>query len=282
MSVQTAEKTNRDRLPYVDTWMNFAGDIKGRARVDVGDWSQTNLVLDKRDVRIFDARPIRDELSFNREGFRLVDHDPGVDLSGDLAPVAEAYLASVAGLLKRLSGADMVLAQGTGLLKRYAERANIKGAIGPSRWVHADYTEKWAHVWVDWIEGWQNQKLKQFPRFAVFQTWRCISKPPQDNIFVLCDATTINSKDLIVFDACMRKPYDAPGNQFESQLCKYDPNLRWYYFSNLKPDELIIWQAFDGKSGCTHQPLHNSADVPGLVDAEPRCSIEARFFAFWK
>jgi hypothetical protein len=279
----SATLAKRDALPYVDTWMNYAGDIKGRARVDVPDWSQTNLVLDKRDVRIHDARPIRDELSLSREGFILADHHSTVDYSvPDIKTVAQTYVNEVAELLKSISGADFVYAQATGLLKRYAERANVKGA-GPSRWAHMDYTEYSAHKFVEWIEGWQNIKLSHYPRFAVLQTWRCISPPPQDNTLVMCDGSTIPPENLIVFDACMAKPYDKPGNVFESQLCKYDERMRWYYFPNMTQDELLVFKAYDTDHSLWSQPLHNSADIPGVpADSVPRCSIESRFFAFWK
>jgi hypothetical protein len=269
--------------PFVETWMNFAGDIKGRARVDVPDWSRTNLVLDKHDVRIFDGRFGREALDFDREGFRLLDHASPITADSDLAVEGEGYLASVAALLKAASGADLVVAQGTGLLKRHAERAKVAGAIGPSRWAHMDYTTYSAGKWVEWIEGWQGLELRHYPRFAVFQTWRCVSPGPQDNTLVLCDASTIKPEGLIVFDACMRKPYDGPGNTFESQLCRYDPDQRWLYFPDLTPDELIVFKAFDSAAGWNAQPLHNSADIPGLPeDAAPRISIEARFFAFWE
>jgi hypothetical protein len=283
MGIQAATRPDAGSNEFVETWMNWAGDIKGRARVDVADWSRTNLVLDKHDARIHDARPIIDRLSLDREGFTLVAHDCGLDLDGELDSIAADYLGSVAAMLKDLSGADLVFAQGTGLLKRHAERAKVEGAIGPSRWAHMDYTEYAAHKWVGWIEGWQDRKLRHYPRFAIYQTWRCISPPPQDNTLVLCDASSIKAEDCIVFDACMREPYDAPGNQFESQLCRYDPSQRWYYFPNLTAQELIIFKAFDSDRSRDAQPLHNSADIPGLpADAAPRVSIEARFFAFWE
>jgi hypothetical protein len=270
-------------LPSIETWMNFAGDIRGRARVDVPDWSRTNLVLEKHDVRIADARPIRDLLSFDRQGFVLLDHEAGLDQDSDLAVEASAYLKSVAALLQGVSGADLVLPQGKGLLKRHAERAGVEGAIGPSRWAHMDYTHYAAHKWVEWMEGWEGRELRHFPRFVIFQTWRCLSPPPQDNTLVLCDSSSIRTEQCITFDACLAKPYDAPGNQFESQLCPYDPGQRWYYFSNLTPDELIVWKAFDSDPARDAQPLHNSADIPGLpADAAPRVSVEARFFAFFE
>ena len=279
MTTQTATAPAMP-LPSVETWMNFAGDIVGRARVDVPDWPRTNLVLEKHDVRLFDARPIVDELSLDREGFTLAPHRSGLSEASDLKVVAEDYLESVGALLKQMSGADLVIAQGKGLLKRHAERANIAGAIGPSRWAHMDYTEYAANKWVGWIEDWQDRQLRQYPRFAIYQTWRCVSPPPQDNTLVLCDASTIKAEECITFDACVAKPYDEPGNQFESQLCKYDPGQRWYYFSDLTPDELIVFKGFDSDPARYAQPPHNSADLPD-ADAAPRVSVEARFFAFF-
>ena len=269
-------------MTFVDTWMNYAGDIKGRARVDVPDWSRTNLVLDKRDVRIHDGRAVLHDLSLDREGFVLARHESDICASSDLVAEADGYLASVGAMLKQMTGADLVLAQGKGLLKRHAERANIKGAIGPSRWAHMDYTQDAAHKWVGWMEDWQERPLRQHSRFAILQTWRCVSPPPQDNTLVLCDASTIRDEDCIPFDACVREPFDAPGNQFESQLCRYDADHRWYYFPNLTPDELIVFKAYDSDHSRWAQALHNSADIPEISEeSAPRISIEARFFAFW-
>ena len=282
MATQAVRAAGSEALPFIQTWMNWAGDIQGRARVDVPDWSRTNLVLDKHDAIIFDARPIVDQLSLDREGFTLASHACGLTEASDIGAIAEDYLQSVGALLKEMSGADLVLAQGKGLLKRHAERAKVDGAIGPSRWAHMDYTEYAANKWVEWIEGWQHRELRQYPRFAIFQTWRCVSPPPQDNTLVLCDASTIRDEDCIPFDACVREPFDAPGNQFESQLCRYDADHRWYYFPNLTPDELIVFKAYDSDHSRWAQALHNSADIPEISEeSAPRISIEARFFAFW-
>ncbi len=50
----------------------------------------------------------------------------------------------------------------------------------------------------------------------------------------------------------------------------------------MTPDELIVFKAFDSDRERDAQPLHNSADIPGLpADAAARVSIEARFFAFF-
>ena len=75
-------------------------------------------------------------------------------------------------------------------------------------------------------------------------------------------------------------PYNEPGNEFESQFARFNPEQRWYYFSDLRPDELIVFKGFDSDPARFAQPLHNSIDLP-TEGAAPRVSVEARFFAFF-
>ena len=270
-------------MAFIDTWMNFSGAIEGRARVDVPDWSRTNMALERHDLRLHDARSIADGLSLDREGFILTRHESELTPTSDLAAAGPEYLASVAPVIQQVSGADLVLPQGKGLLMRHSERAGQKGAIGPSRWVHMDYTTAAAHRWVDWIEHWQGLELRHYSRFAIYQTWRCLTPPPCDNTLVLCDASSIEPQDCIVFDACLAKPYDAPGNRFESQFARFNPRQRWYYVSDPAPDEVIVFKGFDSDPAKFAQPLHNSIDLPDApTDAVPRVSVEARFFAFFR
>jgi hypothetical protein len=273
----TAAPISTAELSYLDTWMNFSGPIEGRARVDVGDWSRTNMSLEPHDVRIHDARPAAGGLSLDREGFILVRHEAGLSADCDMAAEAAGYLDAVSTFLGELTGASLVLPQGTGLLKR----ANKAGAIGPSRWVHMDYTPAAADKWIGWIEGWEGRELRHYPRFAILQTWRCLTPPPCDNTLVMCDASTIDASDCITFDAAMRAPYDEPGNSFESQFSRFSRGQRWYYFADLMPDEMIVFKGFDSTPGWDAQPLHNSVDLPG-DGAVPRVSVEARFFAFFE
>ena len=78
----------------VDSWMNFAGDIKGRARVDIADWSRTNLVLDKHDVRLHDARPetTADDTNFGMGVRVVVDGAVGFAATVDVRPEEAANL----------------------------------------------------------------------------------------------------------------------------------------------------------------------------------------------
>lgn len=272
---------------FTDTWMNFSGPVTGRARVDVAHWENTNMSLERHDLRLRDARPLIGDLSLDTHGFTLVQDkspfrrtprplsSPSADTEID-PDAAARYQSEVAGTLAGLTGASLVLPQGKGLLKR----VNAEGAIGPSRWVHMDYTTDAAHTWVRWLEGWEGRPLRQYPRFAVLQTWRCLTPPPCDNTLALCDATSADPGDRIVFDACMREPYDEPGNQFESQFARFNPDQDWFYFDGLTPDEMIVFKGFDSDPARDARPLHNSIDLPA-PGAAPRVSVEARFFAFF-
>jgi hypothetical protein len=273
---------NRERLtsdlPFFGTQMNFSGPVQGRARVDAPNWANTNMALQPYDLRIHDARPILDQLSLDREGFTLVDHDCDITDAFDVTADGPGYHAAVAEMLGGLTGASFVLPQGKGMIKR--SMAGTETETGPARWVHMDYTTAAAYKWVEWIEGWEGVPLRHYPRFAVYQTWRCLTPPPSDNTIAFCDASSLRDDDCIVFDACLREPYDEPGNSFESQFAMFNPAQRWYYFSDLTPGELIIFKGFDSDPARDAQPPHNSADLPG-AGAAPRVSVEARFFAFF-
>lgn len=265
-------------LPFLDTEMSFSGPVEGRARYDLPNWSNSNMNLERHSLRIHDARPIAGSLSLDREGFTLIRNEPGVTAESDMAAEAGLdYLAAVSETLADMTGASLVLPQGPGLLKR----ANGGGAAAPARFAHMDYTTDAAHKFVEWIEGWKGRPLRHYPRFAVLQTWRSLTPAPCDNTLALCDAASIDEQDCIVFDNCLREPYDTPGHAFESQFGRFRPGQRWYYFSDLSPDEMIVFKGFDSSPGWHAQPFHGSIDLPG-TKAAPRVSVETRSFAFFE
>jgi hypothetical protein len=208
-------------LPFIDTSMSFSGPIEGRARVDVADWSRTNMALEPHGLRLFDARGIAAGLSLDREGFTLTRHECGLTAASGMAGEGPR----VPGVRRRVPARVVRREPGPAPADRIAQ-ARQRGGRG----------------------------------------------------LTLCDASSMSAADCIVFDAAMREPYDEPGNQFESQFARFNPAQRWYYFSDLRADELIVFKGFDSDPARDAQPLHNSIDLPG---GAPRVSVEARFFAFF-
>jgi hypothetical protein len=56
---------------------------------------------------------------------------------------------------------------------------------------------------------------------------------------------------------------------------------RWYYKSELSPEEVILIKCFDSKKdGRARRVPHTAFHVPGTEDAEGRESIEVRALVF--
>jgi hypothetical protein len=260
--------------------VNYAGQIHGRARFDIPDQRRTNIAFEPARVRLHNARngvaP-----SLEREGFALITHRSAVCHSKDMAELDRVYHAELAALIGDITGADLVLPQRTGLLLRRGERAKEPTWARPARFAHLDYTAKSVGDFVGWLEDWEGAKLRGYPRVAIYQTWRAISPPPQDSTLALCDARTLTPDDFVVFDAVIGDT-GAPGEVFESRLCRFKPAHRWLYYPDLRDDELMVFKAYDSDpakpSDVPHTSVENPAAGPG---AAPRESLEARFFAFF-
>jgi hypothetical protein len=278
--------------PYLETVINYAGAIAGRARFDVLDPSKTNLSFEPHTVRIYDARTAASAPTLDREGFELACHTSRmagrpqmielnrVQREGD-EPLNRAYQQEVAACVKALTGARAVLPQRKGLLVRIGERSAERSWAMPARFAHMDFTASSAELFKQISLADAPGGIAAYERFAVYQTWRAVSPPPQDNLLAVCDGRTVSAADLIAFDAVVG-PAEVCGNVFESRICRYRPVHRWYYFSSMRADELLVFKGFDSADPGALNALHTAFDDPTApADAVPRTSIEARFFAFF-
>jgi hypothetical protein len=63
----------------------------------------------------------------------------------------------------------------------------------------------------------------------------------------------------------------------------YNSAQRWHYFSNMTPDEMTVFKAWDSDPsapiGCPHTAFRNQNVPAGTV---PRVSAELRFFGFFE
>jgi hypothetical protein len=180
-------------------------------------------------------------------------------------------------------GADNeVLPQRTGLLLRFGERSEEQGSAKPARFAHLDYTTPSAYRFVELVTEWEHAELAPYRRFASYQTWRATSPPPQDNTLAICDGRTVANDDTMEFDVTIGHEA-VPGNTFVSRVCKANDAHRWFYFSNLTRDELLIFKAFDSAAPDANNAAHTAFDDPTAPrDAVPRASVEAGLFAFFE
>ena len=153
--------------------------------------------------------------------------------------------------------------------------AGRQGAREPSRRVHNDHTITSAPRRVrDHLGPDAGDLLKQ--RFGIVNVWRPIRGPVLDSPLALCDARTFTDADLIASDLVY------PHVRGETSSVEYKPGHRWFYFSDMQPDEAVLIRVHDSANdGRARLSFHTSFDNPLAPNAPPRESIEVRTLVFF-
>ena len=227
-------------------------------------------------VRIHDARPIARDLSLDRQAFILTHHDTEMRDFYDQEEVRAKYEAEVEALIKRKTGASMVVVFDHTI--RTADRAVERGLRTPVRSVHNDYTEKSGPQRVRDLLPADEAEVRLKKRFAEYNVWRNIVHDPVEMAPLgLVDSESIAPRDLAVCDLVYT---DRTGEIYQGV---YNADHRWHYFPHMARDEAIIIKCYDSlKDGRARFSLHSAFDDPtSPVNARPRQSIETRTLAFF-
>ena len=113
-------------------------------------------------------------------------------------------------------------------------------------------------------------------RFGVVNVWRPIRGPVLDSPLALCDARSFTDDDLIASDLVYNHV------RGETSSVAYRPDHRWYYFSEMQPDEVVMIRVHDSATdGRARLSFHTSFDNPLAPGAPPRESIEVRSLVFF-
>jgi hypothetical protein len=232
---------------------------------------QWNGIDDPREIRIEDARGREAEFALDRNGFQLVHSTTKVqDFYASPDEVARVYYPELETLLRTTLGATKVK-----IFDHTVRNAARAGAREPSRRVHNDHTINSAPRRVrDHLGDEANELLKG--RFGIVNVWRPIRGPVQDSPLALCDAQSFTDADLIASDLVY------PHVRGETSSVEYKPGHRWYYFSDMQPDEALLIRVHDSADdGRARLSFHTSFDNPLAPNAAPRESIEARALVFY-
>lgn len=268
----------------VDAELFYLGPMTERPVFHM-DPCKTNLVLEPHTVQIADAREAAQVPSLDREGFQLVRHATALKDVRDRDYTGGPYLDEIAELIRAVSGADLVLAS-PGPVSRCADRNNeakAEGTAPAARFVHTDYTDVSArtHFLPQIMDP--REALSRYRRITVYQTWRALSGPPLDVPLAVTDGRSVRLEDMVTADTILSGDYGGAAQSFEYSMCRYDPAHRWRYFSNMRPDEVVIFKGYDFDPNQPARLFHTAFDDPSApADAPPRESIEARAFAFFE
>jgi hypothetical protein len=278
----------------VTVTLNYAGEIKGSGRpvYDVMNPASSNITWDSREVTIRDVRPHLQSMSMEKTGFTFVKHrsavaeDPAL-FEGNLkerhfgaAGLSAEYEAELCSVVEKLTGAREVFPRLGGLVIRTSMRAEKKGWAPPAEFVHLDFAPQAMPMWLDMTLKAQGRELQPFRRMVLFQAWRTVSPGPQDSTLAICDGSSVPPGDGLIIDS-MIGTSGAPGTRWDARMCRYRDSHRWYYMSDMEPDDLILFKGFDSDVPDVMNAMHSAFKNPLGQNGVPRRSLEARIVAIY-
>jgi hypothetical protein len=244
--------------------------------------SRDVITRDRRTIRIEDARLRAEQPSLAREGFALFPHKSAVSDFSNQEELARIYPREIEQLVLDLSGADHVAIFGLGVL-RFNEHDLPESSrfhvLRPARLIHADISDSTVTALK---ESWRpRENGRSVRRYAHYNVWRVLTPPPQDIPLAVCDARSVSISDLVDADLITDNP-GTPESSIVLVLLRYSPHHRWWYFSNMDRDEVLVFKSYDSDPDqprhVPHSAFKNPACLPGTA---PRASIEMRVTAFW-
>lgn len=244
----------------------------------IGDRTSRRANTAKRAVSINDARGL--ELGLDTSGFVLARHESGVRDFRDGAQVRDTYYREVGDIVRDMTGADAVFVYSHTLRTEDTSDFNVAYA----RFVHCDYSLGRAaerrqsaldkhRADLDPARHWE---------FAWFNTWQPFEREVRKNPLAVIDARTLDLGDVLDYyytgyqgkpgpDGAMAMEGGAP-----SSMPIFRPEHRFYYFSRMQTDEMMVIKQLDTRPDRARGCPHTSFDVEAPPDAPGRRSIEVR------
>lgn len=258
----------------VRTTMKYV--VRGeKSTFHAGDRSKSYWPVDEHAVSIHDMRPIREQLSFDRNGFVLADEPTDVTDFTDKDELAR-YSKAAEALVRRLTGADKVVSFGAMI------RTSAAGAHGhnqPAHGAHVDYGARTVADFTRDLLPADEAERRLAGRHMLLNVWRPIVTV-ESAPFALCDASTVRREDL--FDS---EVVGGLGDFNRPSLwgfnLAYDPGHRWYWAPRMQPWEALVFKLFDSDPDAAQFTAHSAFEDPDTPpDAAPRQSIELRTIGF--
>jgi hypothetical protein len=234
----------------------------------------TNARLKLCPVQIEDARGQEDELILERNGFALRRWPTQIRDFIDTAAISDRYVAECEALVRRLTGCNATWQAGP-IHCRFDNvddpLARYDGA--PAHYVHSDYSPTSAEMSLSWLP----EDPSRYARLAVYNIWRVLTPPPQSQPLAVCDVTSLQPGDERESKVIMG--YADGDVEFFTQLYRPHARHRWYYFSDMTPEEVLVFKSFDSDYTRAAYVPHCAFLDPARPAGAARMSVEARIWA---
>ena len=251
-------------------------------------------------VQIRDARPIKDRITLDSHGFVLAGHKSAVTDFFDNDQVEALYPGEVVEQVKRLTGATLVVPLGwmvrtSGDLEKHQREVvgytHQGGVQPPAADAHVDMMPDRAESMARALYEQNFPGEKPYSRFIASSLWRCFSPPPQDWPLALCDGNSVAADEgtpnsLIIVDEIpdretMLAELPEEETAITAAIFHYNPAHRWWYFSNMNRDEVVLLKFHDSNRSVAWRVPHTAFHDTSFADARPRESIEFRTVAYF-
>jgi hypothetical protein len=252
-------------------------------------------------VMIRDGRRIEDRFNLNVHGFVLAKNQSAVTDFFDKDQVDRIYPGEVVETVKALTGASRVAPMGwmvrtSGDLSKFQHQTvgyTHKGGVQPPAGeAHVDFTPARAEPLARALYERTFPDGKGFSRFIASSLWRALSEPPQDFPLALCDARSVGADegvpntmfivDQLPDEKIMLGEMPNEDTAIAAAIFHYNPNHRWWYFSNMTRNEVLLVKFHDSDPTKALRTPHTAFRDPTFPDAKPRQSIEFRTVAYFE
>lgn len=268
----------------VEASISYFGSASEKPTFHAQDHRRDNWAADKQTVTFHDARTWATAPTLEREGVCITPFPTAVTDFEDREEVRRLYGGEIEALIKNLTGARKVFGFPVGHMRfsprseRYKTGANTQ----PAHFPHVDCSPNTAHGLVaNSYFGIPKEELKPGERLVGFNVWRVVSPPPQDMPLAVCDVRTVQREDLVLADGV----YDygeGPWMRAEAYLVRHNPAHRWIYFSDMQPDEALVFRGYGNEAewvaGAPHCAFQDPSCPP---EAGARISVESRAYAIF-
>lgn len=238
-------------------------------------------------VTIRNAR-LAGPFTLDEHGFCIAQHQTAItdwdaNYGGD-----SVYAAEVAEVVKRLTGADMVVNMGGMVRCSGLTSATVQP---PAAEAHVDFTTRSANRIAAALYNKVRPDGAGYDRFISYSLWRVLSPPPQDMPLALCEGRSVrdeegtaNTKvdvDEIPEGDALFAPIEGEEDMAAATIFHHSPDHRWWYFPDMALDEVIFIKFHDSDHSRAWRCPHTAFRDTSRPDAVERRSMEFRGIAYF-
>lgn len=232
----------------------------------------------EHDVVIDDARAVGETFDLDRQGFALWRYPTAVQDFYDDDEVRRVYYPEMDALARSATGASKVVVFDHTIRVDDEEKQRRLKVRAPVKPVHNDFTTRSAPQRVRDLLPADEAEARLQKRYGSINIWRPIVGPVETRPLVICGYETILDEDLVNSER-----HYPDGRIGAVYYLVHNPGQRWFYFSRMERDEVVLLKCFDSlMDGTARWTAHGSFDNPN-TPANPilRESIEIRTMLFF-